>query len=428
MKRQCYENIVKFLDRKVEQSNVLLIQGARQVGKTFAVEEVLSHREAVTAINLERDLRTKLAIDQTRDFDEFTQLLKSRGALPIGKKSILFLDEAQESEKLGSYVRFMKEEWRNVKVILSGSSMQRLFAEKQRVPVGRVEYQQIFPFSFREYLRFLSKEDLLEEAKSLGAKLKDVLHETLLKYYDDFIFHGGMPEVVKAVAAKQGPDEVLAALIASQRDDFLRKERVKSYLFLDALKGTANHIGSTAKFSHLCESHYDAKRIVELLSNWHLLIEIECRGSASSQRFWPKRYLYDTGVLRFVRDTAIPKISVMNTLDERLRTPLGGIIENAVLLLLKATGGPGLSISGWKRGNKNPIEVDFICKRNAALIPIEVKAALRTQDRHFKNLQYYCDIHQVTEAWLVSLARPSEQKIGKVIMRNIPAYLLEWNQ
>jgi hypothetical protein len=126
-------------------------------------------------------------------------------------------------------------------------------------------------------------------------------------------------------------------------------EHKSSHLFLDALKGVANHVGGAAKYTHIAANNYDAKKVVQKLQAWSIVHEIDQQGASPTQNFAPKRYLYDIGVLRLVRQSAILAISIIHTVDERLRTPLGDLIENAVLLqLLEGSGGLNF-ISGWKK-------------------------------------------------------------------------------
>ena len=423
MKREGESKLVRFLDRHEIHPSVLIVQGARQVGKTYLVVEALQSRDRVVSINLEKDPALKLDIDRTSNFQEFTDLLRQRSGFRPGENQVLFIDEAQESERLGTYVRQMKEDWSWSKTILSGSSMNRLFSLDTRIPVGRIEYLQVFPFSFSEFLRFQNQDYLLHEA-SRSFEVSDTLHSNLVKLYDGYLHFGGMPEVVKALTQQGEPDKILSFLIASQRDDFLRKEKLQSHLFMDAVKGIANHVGSTSKFSHVTPKITDGKKVIQLLLDWFIALEVEVKGSSPTQRFWPKRYLYDSGILRFVRDTAIPRISVIETLDEVLRTPLGGLVENSVLIDLLSVGGGGYTpISSWKKNNKEPVEVDFIAKTGDKTVPIEVKASLRIHQRHAKNLVAYCERFKIKHGLLVSFDKPSRMKFGPICeVENVPAY------
>ncbi len=425
MIRDVEHDLEKFLRNKsINPSRVLIVNGARQVGKTFLINSTLKNFSKVISINLEEDLRLKREIDQTEDFTAFTLLLKQRKALEENKGQILFIDEAQESAVIGRYVRFMKENWKGIKVILSGSSMNKLFNEETRIPVGRIRYLTIHPFSFGEFLRFINKEDLLLAACK-EKTIPSFLHSDLLQLYDQYLAVGGMPAAVSAFAEKENYKEILADILASQNEDFLRKESVKNYLFTDALKGVANHVGGISKYVHLAQNNYDAKKIIEQLKAWNLVLEVEQKGLLSHQNFAPKRYLYDLGLLRLIRDTAIPSISVVNTIDEALRIPLGGIVENAVLLAFFARHQNTVQITGWKKNNKESIEVDFIIKdATDEVLPIEVKAATKISPRHFSSLLSYMRMTKTTNARLVSFAPPEKFKLDGITITNTPAYLI----
>lgn len=134
--------------------SILLVEGARQVGKTALVQNALQKSSMPTyAVNLERDSLLQSEIDESKDFYEFQDLLQDRLGFEGGSRSIIFFDEAQESRKLGRYVRFMKEEWEKTTTILSGSTLRRLFRPDTRYPVGRVRRLVLWPFAFSEYLK-----------------------------------------------------------------------------------------------------------------------------------------------------------------------------------------------------------------------------------------------------------------------------------
>jgi predicted AAA+ superfamily ATPase len=141
--------ISDFLRDSSPNKNVLLVEGARQVGKSSLVSNALANVESKSyALNLERDARLCSFIDECRDFRDYEALLRDRVGFDPAKGEVLFIDEAQESRRLGGFVRFMKEEWHQVSVILSGSTLARLFREDQRYPVGRVDRIVIGSFCF----------------------------------------------------------------------------------------------------------------------------------------------------------------------------------------------------------------------------------------------------------------------------------------
>ncbi len=411
MKRQISSKIDTFLKRKQPHTNVLIVQGARQVGKTYLVEDTLSQQSHVIAMNLEKEPALNLEIEQSKNFSDFTKLLEVRKGFKSNSHQTVFIDEAQENSRLGAYVRDMKETWSFTKTILTGSSMNRLFREDQRVPVGRMDFLTVHPFSFREFLRSGEREHLLEAALDAPLKIHPTLHQELLRSYDSFLRIGGLPE---AVLAFQNPERdfrsVIAHLVASQREDFLRKEKAKPHLFIEALRGVANHVGSTAKFTHISDNKHDATKIMTHLVDWFIVHEVEVLGTQATQRTSTKRYLYDTGVLRFVRNAPVPELSVLGTLNEALRVPLGGIAENAVLLAILAKENHVLPVSTWRKSAKEPLEVDFVVQEQSMYVPIEVKASLKITPRQCHNLVAYARTHDVPKGRLYSFAEP--QKFG----------------
>lgn len=425
MRREADFFLQNYLKNESPPFNVLIVQGARQVGKTFLVESALKSRPH-TAINLEKQPEVKLAIDSSNNFAELQKRLFEYTGFKPDIGHILYIDEAQESNQLGRFIRQFKEDWKQTKVILSGSSMNRLFREEQRVPVGRMEYLTVYPFSFREYLRILEREELLDNLQDeiKDNKSTESLHQTLLNHYDRYLHVGGMPEAVKASASGDGYLRIHEMILASQRDDFIRKEPVDDHLFLDAFRALAHHVGDISHYAHVPTTQYKAKNVIELLKKWFIVIEVPQLGSAPSQKFSPKRYLYDVGILRSYRELAIPKISLTKSLSEIERTPLGGLIENAVLLpLLSRTSGM-MPISGWKKDKKHPIEVDFILKLSPeVIIPMEIKASLNVQTKHLKNLTCYAERHKPQTAMLVNLDRYNKirTEAGTEYV-NVPAY------
>jgi uncharacterized protein len=427
MKRNIAYILEEFLESRQDESRILLVEGARQVGKTYLVNDALKRikQHDVISINLEKEKDARFEIDNTRNFEEFTQWLAFEQGFKDNSGYTIFIDEAQESQQIGSYVLSMKEDWKRTKIVLTGSSMNKLFDNNTRVPVGRIEYLTVWPFSFLEFLRynqFNSQIDYIEQFQ-FQQEIPDSIHEKLLSLYDDYLLVGGMPKAVSAYYEKKDFEKELRFIIASQKEDFQRKEpQLKNSLFIEALKAVGNDVGLSFIKTHITTNDYDASRILDLLKQWYIVIEVAQKGSATNQtNYHPKEYLYDLGIMRLLRETSIPHISAIHTLNEKLRTPLGGVIENAILLNMLEGKGGFYEINGWKdSANK---EVDFIYKDIKQTLPIEVKASLKISNRHAKNLCYYLAAHQLETGLLVSLDKPKRMKQQGFEIINVPAYL-----
>jgi uncharacterized protein len=257
--------LLDYLELKVEHANVLLVHGARQVGKTLLCSQVLSqcsHSHRTVSVNLEEKPDIKLLFDSCQSFADFEMLLKTKLGFSPGGESVLFIDEAQESKSLGGFVRFMKEKWSHTKCILTGSSMSRLFDKDVRIPVGRTQDIVVRPFSFREFLRAQGLESTLSRYLSLQEPISSTVHDQLLKLFDNYLQVGGLPAAV--LASLNGSDyrDVQALIFASQRDDFYRKRKTQRSFICRCDKSGLTFAGPAGKFksyfckSPRCKTHY----------------------------------------------------------------------------------------------------------------------------------------------------------------------------
>ena len=390
MKRDIHSTLLSILENK-ERTEVIIIEGARQVGKSYLVNSVLEEFSApYLAIDLEKESKIRRQIEQTEDFEDFKILMNDRYHLK--DNSILFIDEAQESGKLAAYVKSMKEDWPQVRVILTGSSMNRFFSKETRIPVGRIKSLCVYSFNFTEFLRFTGKTELAEFIKSSPPQVPQSRHTLLLELYDQYLKVGGYPEAVKAYINNESYYEVIDEIMAALEEDFSRKEEYQPYLFSDAIRAVSSHVGSLSKYSHISTSKYNARKVIEAMKSWHIILEVQ-HFSLDSHRstFLPKRYLHDLGAINRKRILASPTISILDTINPVHRTSLGGLFENAVLLNLLEGGSAFKSISTWKKNGNTDIEVDFILdsEQNQSKIPIECKASLQFKKKYGNNVVQY---------------------------------------
>ncbi len=425
MKRNIHPKLLSLL-KNTKKNEVIIIEGARQVGKSYLVNSVLKDLNLpYLAFDLEKNLQFKRQIDNTENFEDFKTLLIDQYQLK--DNSILFIDEAQESTKLASYVKEMKEDWPQVKVILTGSSMNRFFSKKIRIPVGRIKSLCIYSLNFTEFLILSGNTELAEFIKSSPTKIPISRHNFLLKLYDQYLKVGGYPEAVKAYTAGESYYEVIDEIISSLEEDFSRKEEYQPQLFDGVIRAVSGHIGSLSKYSHIDTTKYNARKVIEAMKLWHIVLEVQHFSlDPNRSNFLPKRYLHDLGVINRKRALAAPTISILNTIDPSLRTPLGGLFENAVLLNLLEGGASSGSVNTWKKNSKTDIEVDFILdsELNQIKIPIECKASLEFKRKHSRNvINYLRETNQKT-GFVVSAA-----PLGTLVtdegftVINLPVYL-----
>lgn len=421
--------LLSFIHREQEHKNVLLVEGARQVGKTALAENAIAQADKRSCCaNLEKDVLLRSLIDECESFQAFTRLMRDRLDFHPGSDSLLFIDEAQESMALGRFVRFMKEDWPRSTVILSGSTLRRLFREHVRYPVGRVTKLVLGPFSFSEYLTAVGRQALAVDVLAPDMRFELHEHELLLDLCDQFLETGGLPAVVLA-----DPEEypmVRAQIVADYERDFIR-------LFGEPLlpivkscfRSVANFVGSPSKNASVVSNPSSSTNekisgVFSRLEGWHLLLLSEQKGPGpeGSHGYLPKRYMFDTGVLRHFREAGVPSIKLSGTLTAGARTPLGGIIENQMAIELNRA---GLPLNGWKKSSSG-VEIDLVKQAQEGNVPIECKAALSVNLKHTRGVREYLRIYEQETGVIISLAPQAEFELeeGRRII-NLPIYLAE---
>ena len=424
-------DISAFFENSAPFKNVLLVEGARQVGKSSLVEHSLDKvSKKATRLNLERDTRMCSLIDDCGDFSDFVQLLRDRLGFRPDAGEILFIDEAQESRRLGGFVRFMKEEWSHASVVLSGSTLGRLFREETRYPVGRVSRILLAPFSFSEFLDATGEGHLAEVVRKDALDISPQRHQRFLELYNSYLKTGGLPAVVMGRGDQQDFSEDLAQILSDYERDFIRIfGENDAALVKGCLRSVANFVGGPSKNSSVWPNPSTKinARIAEVFSRleeWHLILRSDQRGPGleAAHAYLPKRYLFDTGLLRYLRESAVPDIHILETVDSNVRKSLGGVLENQVAIDLARQ---GLVLNGWKKTPSGG-EIDFIVKIGGCTIPIECKAALKVDRRQWQGVMEYLEQYGQNLGVVVSFAPYGMVQLasGAKIL-SLPIYLME---
>lgn len=410
------------------------MDGVRQVGKTTGIQLVLEDLKIPhLEINLEKAKNVRLALDQTLDFMEFERLLKQEYGFVPGDGQLLFIDEANESHRLGHYVRQMKEDWQDQTVILTGSMMLRLFRDKDvRIPVGRYETLTVGPFSFDEFLlanesthsslqKFALREALAGDLK----KLTEREHSLCLSLLNHYLICGGIPAITLAYlesSAQLRLAPVMLNYLESLREDFLKIFSVEyANLFDRALVSVANLLGQPYKKSALIQGNYKlADNLLAIFENWKLVHKIEQRSSdpTRANSLHPKRYLFDVGVARLKREAGFPTVDTVGTLGAAQREPLGGLIEQLAVSELKPL---WPDLCGFR---DRSYEIDFILKSGSETIPVECKASLKVNSNQYKGLDLYQKRYGNKRAFVISLAPFQVVKRSSYEIIHLPVYAL----
>lgn len=209
----------------------LVLRGARQTGKTTLVREFGKRFESFVELDLEKD-RFKRIFAEVRDIRgviESIEAVCNRRVIP--GKTLLFIDEIQNSVPAIRTLRFFHEESPGLAVVAAGSLLEvRMRSEGWSFPVGRVEFLYLYPATFDEFLGALGEEVLLDSLMKMrvGRETPPPAHERLSSLNLDYMTVGGMPEAVARFAAGGGETAARRcheALSSSFKEDFEKYSR-----------------------------------------------------------------------------------------------------------------------------------------------------------------------------------------------------------
>ena len=374
----------------------LIIRGARQVGKTWLMKE-FGKSEYKRTIYINFELQDLMCEHFSADLN--TQRIIEGLELTFSKinpqETLIILDEIQECPKALTALKYFYENNPEYHIIAAGSLLGVAIHENTSFPVGKVDFLDLYPLSFLEFLDAVGEEnfaELLDTPQSPNINVfKSKYIELLKKYY----YIGGMPEVLnvyldtndfKAVRKTQN------TILETYRNDFSKHISTSGKLKIDILwESIPNQLTHESKkfIYKKVKQNARADEFEEALSwliNCGLVYKINCiakpdfpiKAYEASKTF--KLFILDTGLL-----CALSKLPARILIDgDKIFTEFkGALAEQYALQQLKIL--EDIEIAYWvsKSGNA---EIDFVIQTDGYIIPVEVKANTNLQA---KSLKFY---------------------------------------
>ncbi len=404
----------------------LIIQGARQVGKTWAMKHFGEQTfEQVAYINFDNNPRMKALFAGDYDINRLMLGLKIESGVDIqADNTLIIFDEIQEVPQALTSLKYFYENAPQFYIVAAGSLLGVSLHHQVSFPVGKVDFLPLYPMTFQEFLLALGKKDwvqLLEmQDWNLIAAMKTSYIDLLRQYY----FVGGMPEAINVFVETQNLDEV---------------RQVQSNLLMAYEQDFSKHIS-------------DGQTVQRVRSIWHSIPEQLAKenkkfmysqmqkGARSRDYEIALQWLKDSGLVYAVarvkkphlplsayQDSAfklygldVGLLAAQSHLDastllegNRIFTEFkGALTEQYVLQQLVAS--QENTVYYWAT-EKGTAEVDFVLQRKQEVIPIEVKAE---ENLKAKSLKVYVDQYQPEQAIRLSMADYREQDW----LVNVPLY------
>jgi predicted AAA+ superfamily ATPase len=407
----------------------LILQGARQVGKT-ALLKLFGETEYDTYayFNFEEDrnlaplFEGKLAPAQ---LIEKLQFYSQNLILP--HKTLLIFDEIQLCSQALTSLKYFNEQANEYHIACAGSHLELALGHQQSFPVGKVNFETLYPLNFQEFLRALGREQLFEALRTElnSGRISAFLHADLMQLLRYYLYVGGMPEAVATYAALRDPIQVRSVqrdIVRAYLLDFAKhagaQDIVKISRIWDSIPRhlakenkkfifTAIKTGARARdYESSLQWLLSAGLITKVINTETLKVPI--MAYADTESF--KVYLIDVGLLGSLVDLQSDVIVRGHELFTEFK---GAMTENFIAQELRAHGIEQLYY--WTSSAK--AEVDFVFERGGRVQAMEVKSGERFRIKSIQSL-----LAQSTDVQAVVLSAsniPSAEKI-----RNIPLYAL----
>ncbi|MDR2063745.1 MAG: ATP-binding protein [Candidatus Nomurabacteria bacterium] len=407
MERKIYQQLEAWKKRKNHKP--LIVEGARQVGKTFAVKKFgADHFKEVIEINFESNKLLSNDFNGNLDPQEIVSRIEAYFQQEIvPEETLLFFDEIQANENAVTALKYFYEKAPEYHIIAAGSLLGvAMNRKKMSFPVGKVEFLSMCPLDFEEFIWALGYKKLAREIRrSFQDNAELGSHELGLKLYKEYLVVGGMPEVVAKytetgsfIEAAATQDDILnryAADMAKYADDEEIPKILASFDSIPAQLAKENH-----KFQYKIVQKGGTAAIFGQSINWLSLAGIVMKCQKIEQARIPlkafrdlasfKLYALDIGLL--LRMSGISPHGVLNDVSSDF---MGGLTENYVAQALFASGTP---LYYWASGGQ--AEIDFVmADAENKIIPIEVKAGKNTRSR---SLSVFREIYQPERAVRIS--------------------------
>lgn len=394
----CKRLIDKYLLEWASRNNhkPLLLRGARQVGKSTAVQELSKKFDSFVEINFEKQPKYKALFKDDLDVKRIVPQISAMYGTSIKPgKTLLFLDEIQECPQAIMALRFFKEDMPELHVIAAGSLLEFALKQLPTFGVGRIHSMFMYPMTFDEFLDANGQQLLIEARNqaSVDNPLPEPLHDKLLELLRTYMLVGGMPEAVKTWVKYHDfvrCQEVQDDIVVTYEDDFTKyKKNVDPILLRQTLRSAA--VQATKKFVYSkVGSDYktaEVKKSIELLALAgiiHPVIHTDANGlplGSEEDKSYQKILLIDTGLMLRLLNMSLGDISELTTqiltasaADLVNKGPMAELIVGLEMLHHKR---PNIrhDLYYWVRHAKNSqAEVDYISNYLQVVVPIEVKA------------------------------------------------------
>ena len=427
MQRYALKHLIDWKNKKNHKP--LVIQGARQVGKTGLMQEFgKKYYEQVAYINFDVDVKSKEIFDIDYDTERLIMDIGLATKTKINAENTLIIfDEIQECPRALTSLKYFRENAPQYDIIVAGSLLGVACYEGTGFPVGKVSFMNLFPLSFEEFLLAMGEErfvELLNKKDFKTIKLFNNKYEKLLKQY---CYVGGMPEIVQDFVENKDFESVRnlqKEILSAYEEDFTKHIPTNTVAKIRLLWKSipAQLSKENKKFIYGAAKEGARARDFEAALSWLINSGLVYRVNKITKPDLPitayedfnsfKLFVLDVGLLGAMTDLQADTIIDGNRIFEEFK---GAIAEQYVLQQFKAI--KDLPVFYWSNETSRA-EIDFVIQIKSDVVPVEVKAERNLQA---KSLKVYMEKFKPNYAIRTSMA--DYKKTDNLI--DLPLYGIE---
>lgn len=381
MKRDLYESLVNWknaLNRKP-----LILQGARQVGKTWLMKEFGNNEfEQVVYINFESSERLKSLFVPDFDIKRIMSIIEIEAGHKIKPdKTLVIFDEIQEAEKGLTALKYFCEEAPEYYIVAAGSLLGVSLQKNTSFPVGKVDFLRMYPLSFFEFLENVGQKLLRDHLEAQNWQIVEPFHEKLVEWLRLYYFIGGMPEAVNSYIKQRDLSEVRAIhekILIGYENDFAKYAPIEIVPKIRLVWHTliSQLAKENRKFIYGQIKKGARAKDFEMAINWLTDAGLVLKVSLVQKPIIPLNAYADIDVFKlFLLDIGL--LNALAKIDQKILLEKNNILIEFKGALTEQFVAQQLKIKHelyyWTASNATA-EIDFLIQVQNGVIPIEVKA------------------------------------------------------
>ena len=369
-RRKIVDKIIEYLETK----EIIVIYGARQVGKTFLLRYLIENYIKKNVFYFDLELPNLLDLCNQGAGSVFKYLIQK--GVDEKQRVFLLIDEIQYMEDPTKFLKIMHDHYSNIKLLVSGSSTFEIKKKFKETLVGRTVNFELYPLSFEEFLMFKSKNYKLNKENT------KIINDELVELAEEYIRFGGYPKIVLENSEEKKQTylwQIISTYVRKDIRDIGNIRNISAFnKLLEVLASQSGQLLNVLEISNTLKINRETVlEYLDLLENTFIIKRItpfhkNLRSELSKN---PKIFFLDTGMMHLLWLKEFPKVI------------LGNAFETFIFLELMKS---NKKINFWRTTNKQ--EVDFIVK-NKELYAIEVKynfQNLENRSLRFFSENYKC--------------------------------------